>query len=132
MEKVLDRHIRIINDDWEFIQKLKKEKFAYNNVSEIIHLLIVNYKNKEVVNNHQILENENKIFRKIGHMSMDISMIIHMLGEMYYIKGLEYVRHGVAPTVKRTAMQLVDRDIRKAQERHAEFNIEKKVEENNG
>lgn len=132
MEKVLDRHIRIKNDDWEFIQKLKKEKFAYNNVSEIIHLLIVNYKNKEVVNNHQILENENKIFRKIGHMSMDISMIIHMLGEMYYIKGLEYVRHGVAPTVKRTAMQLVDRDIRKAQERHAEFNIEKKVEENNG
>lgn len=132
MEKVLDRHIRIKNDDWEFIQKLKKEKFAYNNVSEIIHLLIVNYKNKEVVNNRQILENENKIFRKIGHMSMDISMIIHMLGEMYYIKGLEYVRHGVAPTVKRTAMQLVDRDIRKAQERHAEFNIEKKVEENNG
>lgn len=63
---------------------------------------------------------------------MDISMIIHMLGEMYYIKGLEYVRHGVAPTVKRTAMQLVDRDIRNAQERHAEFNIEKKVEENNG
>lgn len=122
MSRVLDKHIRITSEDWEFILQLKKAGATKRSSAEVIHILIDQFRKQETINANDMLTILTQLQRKIGKMSIDVSLGNHMLGELFYIRGLEYVRHGVTPAVKKSAMQLVDRDIKNAQEKHTSFN----------
>lgn len=100
----------------ELILNLQQEP-TINSAGDVIHKLILNYQKQD--EEKQILQIEEQILRTLGGMSKDVSLGNHMLGEWLYVQDLKYVRHGVSDTAKESAMKLVDRGIKNAQERKA-------------
>ncbi|MDF7683801.1 hypothetical protein PT287_09850 [Lactobacillus sp. ESL0679] len=112
---LLQKHILINKDDWKFLQNLIKKTPSVNSFTDVIHLIIQKLKaNQEESKALELLQ---QLRIQLSSISKDVSMGNHMVGELFYINDLQFVRHGVTPEIKTTAMKLVDKDIKNAQER---------------
>lgn len=111
----LDKHVYIRKDDWNYIKELINSDATQNSFTDVLHELVAQSKSQK--NTENILTALTVLQRQVGSMSKDILMNNHMLGELFFINDLEYVRHGVTPTIQKSAMKLVDRDIKNKQER---------------
>lgn len=115
----LDKHVYIRPDDWHYINNIMDNDASLNSFTDGLHHLVMIAKSDK--KDDEILENLNGIKRQIGGMSKDVMMGNHMLGELFYINELQYVRHGITPEIKKSAMKLVDNDIKNYQERKTKW-----------
>lgn len=115
----LDKHVYIRPDDWHYINNIMDNDASLNSFTDVLHHLVTIAKLDK--KDDEILESLNGIKRQVGSVSKDVMMGNHMLGELFYINELQYVRHGITPEIKNSAMKLVDNDIKKNQERKTKW-----------
>ncbi|RMC47849.1 hypothetical protein [Lactobacillus sp. ESL0225] len=119
--KLIDKHILIREDDWKTIEKIKQENVIINSIADVIHIAIDNLEktNKEVNKDDLILEKLEKVLLQLSATDKNVELGNELIGELCYLKDLQFVRHGVSKNLEETAMKIVDKKIKNAQERKA-------------
>lgn len=115
--KLLEKHIRIKEDDWRLIEKIQREDPKISSIGDVIHVAISNY--QKTKHDELILEKLEQVLLRLSATDKDVELGNEMIGELCYIKDLNYIRHGVSKNLEETAMNLVDKKIKNAQERKA-------------
>ncbi|RHW55060.1 hypothetical protein [Lactobacillus bombicola] len=116
-KELLEKHIRITKSDWQLIKKFQHKSLKSVSIGDVIHVAIINLEktNKEDV----IIEKLEKILMRLSATDKNVELGNELIGELCYIKDLQFVRHGVSKNLEETAMEFVDKKIKNAQERKA-------------
>lgn len=119
--KLIDKHILIREDDWKAIEKIKQENVIINSIADVIHIALDSLEktNSKVDKDDLIIEKLEKILMRLSATDKNVELGNELIGELCYLKDLQFVRHGVSKNLEETAMEFVDKKIKNAQERKA-------------
>lgn len=116
-KNLIDKHIYIRADDWKTIEKIKQYDPTANSIADVIHVAIINL--EKAHKDDLIIEKLEKILMRLSATDKNVELGNELIGELCYIKDLQFVRHGVSKNLEETAMEFVDKKIKNAQERKA-------------